>query len=182
MKIKTNYDLIQRIKESKNGRSLFSCLKPCLLGNAIGMSVVIPTMTFIKKENIISRIFFITCFCFVSDLAVAKCTQQSTENYTKQNANLDLEELLNQLDTIEVKTTLELLKDAKLNQTNYKIIFSDADIKTPRLKQYKYIDVPLSNGYEETILQEHVFGDEEYEISVNEPVKKKTFRLAKNNI
>lgn len=46
-----------------------------------------------------------------------------------------------------------------------------------KLKQYKYIDVPLSNGYEETLLQEHVLGDKTYELSVNSPVKKWILKL-----
>ena len=52
-------------------------------------------------------------------------------------------------------------------------------IKIPKLKQYKYIDIPLSNGYEETLLQEYTFGDKYYELSVNEPDKKVNMSLVK---
>ena len=77
-----------------------------------------------------------------------------------------------------MKTTLELLKDAKDIQTNYKFKFEDGD-KMPTLKQEKYIEIPLSNGYTEALLQEHNIGSKEYEISVNEPVKKMNYKLAK---
>ena len=99
----------------------------------------------------------------------------------KLKSNIDLQALVNELSNLEVKTSTDLIKEAKINQIDYKIKYEDGD-KIPRLVQYKYIDVPLSNGYEETLLQEHKYGDKDYELSVNSPVKKMEFKLAKQGI
>jgi len=115
-----------------------------------------------------------------SSTLISKYLQKQSMEKAKQEADFNLRLLVSQLHNIEVRTSLELLKDSKLNQAQpkYKIIFNDED-KIPKLKQYKYIDVPLSNGREETILQEHVFGDEDYEISVQSPEKEYEFKLTK---
>lgn len=99
----------------------------------------------------------------------------------KLKSDIDLQVLVNELSNLEVKTSTELLKEAKINQIDYKIKYEDGD-KVPRLVEYKYIDIPLSNGYEETLLQEHKYGDKDYELSVNSPVKKIEFKLAKQGI
>lgn len=99
----------------------------------------------------------------------------------KIQAETDLQKLVNELSKIEVKTSVELLQEAKINQIEYKFEYKDED-KIPMLREYKYIDVPLSSGYEETILQEHTYFDKDYELSVNSPVKKIAYKPAKASI
>lgn len=94
-------------------------------------------------------------------------------------AKKDLQKLVTELYNLEVRTTNELIKDSKLNNTKYKIVFTGDNIKLPRIKIEKEIIIPLSNGYEETLLQEHVFGDDDYDLSVKTPVKKQTYKAVK---
>lgn len=77
-----------------------------------------------------------------------------------------------------LRQALKLLKDAEVIQTNYKVNLRDKN-KLPFLKQEKYIEVPLCNGYKEILLQEHNIGSKNYELSVQEPTKKMSLKLSK---
>lgn len=104
--------------------------------------------------------------------------EKKIKNLKELSATFDLLQLTNVLSKLEVRTTTKLLKEAEVISTNYKIKFKDSD-KTPVLKQEKYIEVPLSNGYKETLLQEHNVGSKDYELSVQEPAKKMSLKLSK---
>ena len=186
MKIKTDYDLLKEIEHSKKGikanEYFINTLKnnlPLSIGN-LGL-LIYSMVDMIRNEEIKNNLIFIAINIGGHSLIYGLCDLFSKKGKIKvtKEADDELQRLVTQLYNLEVRTDLELLKKSKLNQTSYKIVFTDGNIKLPRLKQYKYIDVPLSNGYEETILQEHVFGDEDYEISVKSPEKKTSMRLVK---
>ena len=148
------------------------------------------------KHSVILVDFFVPLLTFSAYSFLYMFCTLCMKNYKDiiiNEATIDLQQLASQLIALEVKTSAELLQESKINQINYKIKFVDEDInskkmkkilnrdkiKIPKLKQYKYIDIPLSNGYEETLLQEYTFGDKYYELSVNEPDKKVNMSLVK---
>ncbi len=186
MKIKTDYDLLKVIEHSEKGikgsEYFINALKnnPALsIGNLIFLAYSIADV--VRNEEVRDNLIIIAIYVGGYSLEYGLCDLVSKKRKFQimKESTDELQRLVTQLYNLEVRTDLELLKKSKLNQTNYKIVFTDGNIKLPRLKQYKYIDVPLSNGYGETILQEHVFGDEDYEISVKSPEKKTSARLVK---
>ncbi len=180
MKFTIDYDVLEQIRQSKNGYRIKRYLTGGFCGVALGMSAVVPFWIYFVQngKNIIPSVILSGTGGGISVILSSKYLQKLNMESAKQYADFKLRLFVNQLYNIEVRTTAELLKDAKLNRTKYKIVYSDENAKLPKLKQFKYIDIPLSNGYEETILQEHVFGDEDYEISVQSPIKKHQFKLA----
>lgn len=181
MKFVVNYDVLKKIYQSKNGYGIERYLIGGLCGVATGMSLCIPSWinSVQNGENIIPNVILSGTGGVITVILASKYFQKLNMESAKQVADFQLRLFVNQLHNIEVRTSLELLKDAKLNQTNYKRVYSDNDIKIPKLMQIKEITVPLTNGYEETILQEHIFGDKDYKISVGELGKKRETKLVK---
>ena len=180
MKIKTKFDLLRKVKHSKEGISgneiFFKDLKPLFL---MHISNFIFFIDHLIKRNIFGVTINVVFYSFIFGVSNLKSKIFKQEDIN--NAEIDLQQLVNELSKLEVKTSVELLQEAKVNQIDYKIKYEDDD-KIPRLVQYKYIDVPLVSGYEETLLQEHKYGDKDYELSVNSPVKKMNYKVAKINI
>lgn len=183
MKLKINYDLLKKINESTNGLKLQRVLtyiylpsSPFLVLNLINLIKLFKPETLnvaliLTLLETITQVPFISFGKFISDVF---------KEPIKNKANKNLNILVSQLYNLEVKTSTELLKEAKLIKTNYKIKFSDD--KLPVLKQKKYINVPLTNGYDKTIMQEHNVGSKNYELSVEEPTKILKFKPVKASI
>ncbi len=187
MKLKINYDLLDKIRVSENGTKLYKSEISSMINDPMikfplfwSFSTYVTGFILDKNLGMIMTIMYIGFYG--GGALITNKVLKSIRKIRELEASTHLQELVNRLYNLEVKTTSELLKESKLNQTKYKIVYSDGVLKIPKLKQYKYIDVPLSNGYEETILQEHIFGDEDYEISVQSPIKKHQFKLAKASI
>lgn len=182
MKIKTNFDILDIIDNSKNGISggklMTEAAKEFPL---LFFAPIVPfTLGILKDSEVLTDLIMLggsTASIYVFSSISSKFIKQDTIN----KAEDDLQKIVNELVYLEVKTSKELLKESKVNEVDYKIEYVD-NSRLPKLKQYKYIDIPLSNGYEETLLQEHVIGDKNYELSVNSPIKKENFKLVKNNI
>ena len=115
---------------------------------------------------------------FGSDLLVDKA--MGIDTYATKAMNR-LKKLVGELDSINVKTSYDLLLDSELYEKNYRIEFDDN--KIPFLLEEKYILVPSYsyNGEvrDTSILQEHEVGTENYVLSVQEPVKK--YKLVLSN-
>ena len=177
MKLKINYDLIEKIKESKNGIKLNKIVKTRVISFGVSLAILSPLyVNFSVEETMIgiSSLVFWNVFFGGLDYLFEK----KIKNLKELSATFDLLQLTNALSKLEVRTTTKLLKEAEVISTNYKIKFKDSD-KTPVLKQEKYIEVPLSNGYKETLLQEHNIGSKDYELSVQEPAKEMSLKLSK---
>lgn len=101
------------------------------------------------------------------------------KDFDIQKARYDLYILVSELNNLDVNTTYANLLKSEVIQTDYEFKFIDSK---PLLKQKKYINIPLNNGYEQTIMQEHKVGSKEYELSVNEPEKKMNLKLSRNAI
>lgn len=129
----------------------------------------------IEKDKILTGIGI---FWLVTNCTTLYFGSKLVEETIKEKSYMDLQKLANSLYKLEVNTTAELLQDSKMLESHLKFKYIDSK---PAIIENTYIKVPLSNGYEETLLQEHRFGSKDYEISVEEPVKKKKFKLAKAN-
>lgn len=176
MKFVIDYDMLKMIEESKNGRSFKHYFKRDMLGVLFGTGLVFFTHLEDKTIELISRLAF--SLTVSSAIALPMSINQSKRSRKEviDSANFKLKLLLSDLRSLEINTSLENLKDASINDISYKVVFED-DSYIPRLKQFKYIDIPLNNGYTETILQEHIYGDNDYEVSVGAPTKKKDYKL-----
>lgn len=183
MKFVVDYDILRKIDQSKNGDFKLPLIS-CLCGGAIGMLMNVNSWieSAIQGKNIVPNVIFSVAVVCITSPFVAKSLQMFNIESVKQKADFKLEDLVNQLYKLDVRTNLELLKNSKLNQTKYKIVYSDGDMKLPKLKQFKAIIIPLTNGYEETVLQEHLFGDEDYKISVGKIDKKRKNVFVKRRI
>lgn len=180
MKIKVNYDLIEKIKESKTGVRLHKIVKDRLKVVGITLGIVSPLYALSSlRSNLLNILYVLLLNASIGGLDYFLEKQLKDSNELK--ATLELICLATDLSNLNVKTTTELLKDSEVIQTNYKIKFRDSD-KLPVLKQEKYIEVPLCNGYTETLLQEHNIGSKNYELSVQEPTKKMSLKLSKAGI
>lgn len=166
MKLTVNYDLINRIKESKRGFRLSKIIKS-------NLCITLPsTLTFLlfKENKLEILIYFITLNSIFNFMDLSRPFNKKV----MQDSTWDLNLLLDKLYKLDIRTTMPLLQESRVIQTNYEVKYRDD--KIPVLMQKKYITVPLSNGHEETILQKHVFGDDNYELSVQEPTKKLQFK------
>lgn len=185
MKLYVNYDLLDKIAQSQNGTKLYNSEVIEIISDPIFKfpafclaGVYIFCFSFDKEWFKVLEIMGISIL--LGGLLITKNVLKKLAKTREEIANFELQDFANSLQNLEVETTAELLKKSKLKQTNYEIVYKGNTI--PRLKQYKYIDVPLSNGYEETILQEYVYGDDIYEISVKSPQKNLVHKLSKKRI
>ncbi len=178
MKIKVNYDLLSKIKESKKGISLSKIYKARLRYTILSAPLLVPLFIMYpsEKEKIIPFYIGWESLWLVIDYLIEK----SFKNLKKKTSKMELDDLINELSKLGVLTNYELLQSSKVIDTNYKITLNEN--KIPVIKEEKYINVNLSNGYNETILQEHNIMSRYYDISVKKIEKKKEFKLAKNKI
>lgn len=177
MKIKVNYDLIEKIKEAKTGIRLHRIVKDKLKVVGLTLGITSPFYAFSSLRSNLLNILYVFLLN-ASFGGLEYFFEKRFKDSIELNATLELICLANDLSNLDVKTTTELLKDSEVIQTNYKIKFRDSD-KLPVLKQEKYIEIPLCNGYTETLLQEHNIGSKNYELSVQEPTKKMRLKLSK---
>lgn len=178
MKLIINYDLVERISEAKNGMKLIRILQCAAQKRpvaSIGLLSAMVTLT-------------ICCPLVFIPLSMKVYSAYDKWNYENkdseiQKATVDLEQLVRQLYNLNVYTTLELLKKAKVTDQYDEIVYVSIDIKSntfkyllkknsvelPVLKQHKFINVEQTNGMTETLHQIHFVGYKDYELSVGEP-------------
>ena len=166
MKIKINYDLIDKINIANRGYDLQKRVK---LNVTFGAGLFIFNQAISEEKNILLHFvaYFTTCFfCIVFFSYLEKIT-----GIIRYISEEELNSLIKQLRSIQINTNLEFLKEAKLVKKSYKLKRNDKNI--PVIKQEKYIQIPIQNGlgekFEETLFQEHIVGSKNYEISVKEP-------------
>ena len=85
------------------------------------------------------------------------------------------------LNYLDINTRYELLQEAYLYKTSYKI---NKNLKNmPILIQNKYLMLPVNTKEEEiSLVQEHIVGTNNYYLSYGSPDKKKVLKLATNQI
>ncbi|MBQ9012168.1 MAG: hypothetical protein IJ094_01075 [Bacilli bacterium] len=188
MKIKINYDLVEKINESENGVKLSKTIKefykkPLVFGTTSLQVFSILGMFFRSNPGKISPISLLAIgihgLTHLVFLYSSYMKNNLDKDYDIQKARYDLYILVSELNNLDVNTTYANLLKSEVIQTDYEFKFVDSK---PLLKQKKYINIPLNNGYEQTIMQEHKVGSKEYELSVNEPEKKMNLKLSRNAI
>lgn len=156
MKLKVNYDLFDKIKQSKKGLSVvesFFGFNEYFYFNRISIPLKAYNFYWITKNLLFEKeklIAFLAISLYSTEIAIYILFCKLSKQKYMDDAQWDLNELANDLYKLEVKTTGELLQDSKLLESHYKFKFIDGK---PTLKQEKYITVPLTNDYEETLLQ-----------------------------
>ena len=171
MKVIVNYDIMERVRTANKGfkleklvgRIAFSALPPFALYafSNYPNNVAIAGLSGYAVSTIVALIV-LHKYSPIIDEAV------------KEEADDDLKDLTNKLLSLGVNTSSELLKTAELLEKN--VSFSEDELT---IKQDKYIVIPQTNGYEETIYQEHILGSDEYELSVGSPHKRLVLKPAK---
>lgn len=173
MKININYDLMDKISESKKGYSLKRYTKRTLL--TFSIASIIDISFFDNDYNIliykiISYITFHSLYNGISAYALS--------DLTKKVATNDLSQLIHKLNNLGIKTDETVLLDSHSYKTTYDI---NLDSNIPQIKQNKYINIPIKDEYwgnkEISLLQEHIIGTKEYELSIGKPEEKKIYIL-----
>ena len=162
LKIKINYDLLQKLAESNTGLTLKDSLSKVLVYTTIATSItglMAPTKEELARIILHNITFYLT-LVFGSDLMLS--------GIKKDIACKQLRNLIAQLKNLDINTNLELLQKAE----HYKTEYETSDSFPPEIKQNKYIMVTvLENGkeIETSIVQEHILGTDEYYISYGSP-------------
>lgn len=179
MKIQINYDLISKITEANIGFSINKSVKKVLIYTAISSTII----TTLNIENITSledTLNNIALFFSWHSISTG-ITSLFLYKECKSSANKNLKNLSLNLTKLNLNTDENLLLKSYKYNTEYEINYNDSLI--PTIEQRKYIMIPTyKNGEEEeiSIVQEHIIGTNQYDISYGEP--KKVLKLSKNPI
>jgi len=174
MKLKINYDLLQKIKESNEGYTLNKATKRVALYT--GISSAIGVMDNIAYQKPIEEfIMEVSTYLLVHSILTAS-VMLAISNIFKKLSKTELETLSRQLKSLNLDTNQELLMETYRYKTEYQL--KDGKHLLPSLEQRKYLMVPTMNNGEvvfEQLVQEHVIGGKEYTLSMGAP--KGTYKL-----
>ena len=180
MKIRINYDLIDKIKESKRGFFLQKIARNIVVYTSINtllwLPISISTSSDILQQTINDFLYFLSGYSLTF-----VCSALFFKNQNKLNAISELKQLTSLLRNHYINTDYELLQKAYEYEINYKFVLGEN--KIPRLKQDKYIMVPVvdRDGEKEvSLVQEHLIGSKDYELSYGSPTKSKVLKPAFN--
>lgn len=166
MKIQVNYDLLNCIVESQKGFSLNRTAKYVGFCTSVStvLDLVIPKDFYMFLGNVMLYL--------ILHSILGTGIQLSASPIRKIVAETNIKYLLPKLHSININTDKELLSKSYKYHTDYEIITEEKAF--PRVKQEKYIMVPVyENGEEKevSVLQEHIIGSNKYELSIGEPQK-----------
>ncbi len=177
MKIRINYDLIDKVSEANKGYSLKRCVKRTM--GAFGISSAVTTPMTLARDQADFLIFGYLIQMMVHTSATLSYTIPFID-ISKKLASKNLHKLANELHAININVNYEALLDAYKDSCEYKL---NTDGKLEVL-QKKYITVPyhtecFGDG-EVSLLQEHIIGSRDYDLSFGSPQKKeKIYSLGK---
>lgn len=183
MKINVNYDLLDAASQANDGLS-FKLYQKNNLKNPftyVNLGLMITQMTLLSEFNEISIPFYGALF-ITQGVILKYFNSNRMGDMARENGLIKLDTLSLELLKLDVITTKELLKDSKLDSKKFRLEYKDDDSSIKSIKEYKYIDVPLTNGYTETLVQEHFLGSEDYDLSIGKNIKSKQFKPLKNGI
>ena len=181
MKIMVNYDLLSKIATSKTGLALDKTVKRAAKYSLIAQGILLPLdlLANFTQEQFLAQLLRTISVEFsavgISDII---CIKRS-----KELAIRDLKILAYVLKKIDINTNYDLLVESYKYRTDYKVEFNDS--KIPKIKQEKYIVVPIYEDGEEkeiSVLQEHIIGSKNYELSIGEPTPQKRLKLVHGSI
>ena len=181
MKLKVNFDLLSKIATSKTGFTLDRTMKKSAINVVLVEALCLPIQiasNYTPEQFLASLLRTIAIQIFVFGTADAICSK-----WQKQMATDQLRILTIILKELDINTNYDLLVQSYKYKTNYKLEYNDS--KIPKIKQEKYIMLPVYEDGEErevSILQEHIIGGSGYELSIGEPQTQKKLKLVKNTI
>ncbi len=167
MNIKINYDLVNKIYESNHGYNAIKDFKKLLKANTIGLCIASPMTIFLTTEDLKAYFAKVLIFLVLSDALMVKLVKNVCYENAVSKATLSLDLLSDELNDNNVGVTTDLLKEGVLTSKKYRFEYKNEDSKFKSLKEYKYIDVPLSSGYNKTLVQEHFVDSYDYNIKEN---------------
>lgn len=177
MKIRINYDLIDKIREQEIGYSLIRVKRDVIKFGVMFFPLDVLIVNGDFKSLVIQTIFRTGANAVVFSLI----EKQTFSRFNKDNVLIQLKELAETLRKHYINTDYELLQKSYQYDVNYSILFDDD--KIPRIKQEKYIMVPVvdRDGEKEvSLVQEHLIGSKVYELSYGSPSKAKVLKPAFN--
>ena len=164
MNIKVNYDLINEIRDSKRGFTLADGFATAVIGDVVALPAMTLMLSRVPEINLSYAIGINALALLTANTLFASNLKKKHNEEVKSKSKQNLYELTDQLNDNNIDITPDLLKEAVVTSKKYRFEYKDADSKAKRLKKYKYIDVPLSNGYNKTLVQEHFIGSKDYSI------------------
>lgn len=181
MKIMINYDLVHRIKDA---REKFGPLKIIRNRKKSWTIVQIPLWLFFSITGhytaLQSIMHFINVFGILLFMNYVPMKLAGLDLYGAI-AERDLKTLVPKLQDACIHTEYDMLLNSEVYDRKYKIKFNKN--KLPQILESKYILVPThgfdGNETETSVLQEHVIGTRNYELSIGSPEKKKSLSLRK---
>lgn len=186
MKIKINYDLIDKIAEAKGEYKLqkhtnlvLRNMAPLFLGSVIGGIIDVASGTYTIEQEI-PRVITYSGVAFTSGIAIVslldKIIPKVMGTTAEELAMKDLSALSFQLNQLDINTNKELLLDSKEYHKEHKFILTEKGI--PGIMQKKYINIPTTHNDEISIVQEHKIGSKQYVLSLGSPTRIKSFKPA----
>jgi len=179
MKIRVNYDLLDKIRESKTGVSLKR--NDMNNGLVIGVSMLLDIPIIIASSEHLQAIVSALSITTLITLVLRSCENAALKQINIMLSINQLKQLSAILRSHYINTDYELLQDAYQYESNYSFILDEN--KIPRLKQEKYIMVPIvdrDGKREVSLVQEHLVGSKAYELSYGSPSKAKVLKPAFN--
>lgn len=172
MKIRVNYDLMDKIREEKIGYSLIRTRRDIFKFGIMffPLDLLIANGDF---NSLIIQIIFRTG----ANAIVFPMNEKYSIKIGKDDAVMQLKQLASTLRSHYINTDYELLQQSYKYETNYRFILDDD--KIPRIKEEKYIMVPVvdRDGKKEvSLVQEHLIGSKDYELSYGSPSKSKVLK------
>lgn len=178
MKIKVNYDVIDKIDIMNKGYNLNQNFRIIAVSVSAAILFDITKNKIDLKGMIASLAYGLMMIPFLNlfDKLIGD---------KKEYAKEQLTEFTGKLKNIHVYTNTDLLQEAELIKTDYKFVRQEDGLFA--LKEDKYIKVPVEkyfdNQKQKIIHQEHIVGKKDYDVSVGEPSsKKKQFTLKRKMV
>lgn len=170
MKIKINYDLLDKIAEAKTGFSLDRNTRHIL--PRVTLASAIYSLLNITDPKLFDKLLYIVPLFFTFYALPTTIDNAIMLKKFKELSIQELKTLSMLLSDINIKTHYKLLLDSYKYKTEYEINFSES--KIPYVKQDKYINVPVYNDgeiIEVSLVQEHIIGSKKYYLSYGSPKK-----------
>ena len=178
MKLRINYDVMDKISEAKKGYSLKRCAKR--VGAMFAISSSLSTMNNLIAGSDPRELLIVYPMHIAIHTSYTAMYTFGLSGITKSLAERSLQKLTNELPNICVRTNYESLLNTYPYKTKYRL---DLDGKFPKVEQKKYMKIPVSDEYfgdrEIPIVQEHIIGSRNYDLSFGEYEKKKVLVLGK---
>ena len=172
MKIRVNYDLMDKIREEKIGYSLIRTRRDILK-----FGIMFFPLDVLIVNGDIKILIIQTLFRAGANAIVFPMIEKYSIKIGKDDAVMQLKQLASTLRSHYINTDYELLQQSYKYETNYRFILDDD--KIPRIKEEKYIMVPVvdRDGKKEvSLVQEHLIGSKDYELSYGSPSKSKILK------